>query len=115
MSSVLYGGVKYIRVRHAVFCLLCKDTIESKGYHDFKYCSCGAIAIDDGRVLGDPKDIETRNIYRAIVNGKTVWLPEDAYLNLEDKDNQNAREVKGGESEGNSNLVKEVTEGGSSS
>ena len=82
---MIYGGVKYIRVRHAVFCKLCKDTIESKGSHDFKYCSCGAIAIDDDRVLGDPKDVETRNIYCASVNGKKLWLPEDAYLNIHNK------------------------------
>ena len=115
MSSLVFGGVKYIRVRHAVFCLLCKDTIESKGYHDFKYCSCGAIGIDDGRVLGDPKDIETRNVYCANVNGKKLWLPEDAYLNLEDKDNQNAREVKSRESNGDSDPFEKATEGGSSS
>lgn len=115
MSSVLYGGLKYIRVRHAIFCKLCKDTIESKGYHDFKYCSCGAIAIDDGRVLGDPKDVESRNIYCATVNGKKLWLPEDAYLNIESNSKQNAREVEIRESEGNSDLAKEATEGGSSS
>jgi hypothetical protein len=115
MTSLIYGGVKYLRVRHAIFCKLCKDTIESKGYHDFKYCSCGAIAIDDGRVLGDPKDIETRNIYSAIINGKQIWLPEEAYLNIDNNSKQNAREVKVRESKGNSNLAKEATEGGSSS
>jgi hypothetical protein len=115
MFSVIYGGVKYIRVRHAIFCLLCKDTLESKEYHDFKYCSCGAIAIDDGRVLGDPKDIETRNIYCANVNGKTLWLPEEAYLNIDNNSKQNAREVKSREGERNSYLTKEATEGGSSS
>jgi hypothetical protein len=115
MSSVIYGGVKYIRVRHAVHCLLCKDTIESKGYHDFKYCSCGTIGIDDGRVLGDPKDMEPRNIYCANVNGKKLWLPEDAYLNIYSTNKQNAREIEVRESERNSDLTKEATEGGSSS
>jgi len=115
MFSVIYGGVKYIRVRHAIFCLLCKDTLESKEYHDFKYCSCGAIAIDDGRVLGDPKDIETRNIYCANVNGKTLWLPEDAYLNLQNNSNQNAREVESRESNGDSDPFEKATQGGSSS
>lgn len=114
MSSVLYGGVKYIRVRHAIFCKLCKDTIESNGYHDFKYCSCGAIAIDDCRILGNPKDVEERNVYCANIDGKKVWLPEDAYLNLQDNSKQNAREVKSRESQGNSDLAKEATEGGSS-
>lgn len=115
MSSIVYGGLKYIRVRHAVHCLLCKDTIESKGYHDFKHCSCGAIAIDDGRVLGDPKDVETRNIYYATVNGKKLWLPEDAYLNIHNNSKQNAREVESRESNGDSDIAKEATEGGSSS
>jgi len=115
MSSIVYAGVKYIRVRNAVFCKLCKDTIESKGYHDFKYCSCGAIGIDDGRVLGDPKDIETRNIYCAVINGKKLWLPEYAYLNIDNKDKQNGREVQSGESKGNRDLIEEVTKGGNSS
>ncbi len=91
MSSLVYGGVKYIRVRHAIFCKVCKDTIESRGYHDFKYCSCRSIAIDDTRVLGSPKDIEERNIYCATLNGKQVWLPEDSYLNIDNNSNQNAR------------------------
>jgi hypothetical protein len=95
MSFLMHGGVKYTRVRHAIFCLLCKDTIENKGYRDFKYCSCGAIAIDDDRIIGDKKHIESRNIYCATVNGKRVWLPEDAYLNIHNNSNQNAREVKG--------------------
>jgi hypothetical protein len=91
MSSLVYGGVKYIRVRHAIFCKVCKDTIESRGYHDFKYCSCGSIAIDDTRVLGSPEDIEERNIYCATLNGKQVWLPDDAYLIIVNNSNQNAR------------------------
>ena len=115
MPNIIYGGVKYIRVRHAIHCLLCKDTIESKGYHDFKYCSCGAIGIDDGRVLGDPKDMETRNIYCANVNGKTLWLPEDAYLNLHTTNKQNAREIEVRESNGDSDPFEKATQGGSSS
>jgi len=91
MSSLVYAGVKYIRVRHAIFCKLCKDTIESREYHDLKYCSCGAIAIDDDRIIGDKKHIESRNVYCATVNGKQLWLPEDAYLNIDNNSNQNAR------------------------
>lgn len=29
-------------------CNNCKDIIESKYTHDFKYCKCGAIAVDGG-------------------------------------------------------------------
>jgi hypothetical protein len=115
MTSLVYGGVKYLRVRHAIFCKLCEDTIESKGYHDFKYCSCGAIAIDDERILGNPCDMETRNIYCASVNGKQIWLPEDAYLNIDNTNKQDARKVEVRESEGNRYPFEKVTEGGSSS
>ena len=111
---MIYGGVKYTRVRHAIFCKLCRDTIESKGVHEFKYCSCGAIAIDDDRVLGNPHNIETRHVYCATVFGKRIWLPEYAYLNIDNMYNQNVK-VKGRESKGNGNLAKEATEGGSSS
>ena len=30
-------------------CLKCGDVIESKYVHDFKWCKCGAIAVDGGR------------------------------------------------------------------
>jgi hypothetical protein len=42
-------------------CNKCKDIIESKYTHDFKYCSCRTIFIDGGdeytRVGGFPEDI----------------------------------------------------------
>jgi hypothetical protein len=112
---MIYGGVKYFLVRHAIFCKLCKGTIESKGVHDFKYCSCGTIAIDDERRIGNPDYMETRNIYCATINGKKIWLPEDAYLNIDTTYKQNAREVESGESNGNSDPLEKATEGGSSS
>ena len=31
-----------------VRCKLCGDVIESKSAHDFKFCKCGAIAVDGG-------------------------------------------------------------------
>jgi hypothetical protein len=30
-------------------CAKCKDIIESKHRHDFKFCSCGAVAVDGGK------------------------------------------------------------------
>uniref|UniRef100_A0A6C0I7P8 DUF7695 domain-containing protein n=1 Tax=viral metagenome TaxID=1070528 RepID=A0A6C0I7P8_9ZZZZ len=77
---MLYAGVKYTQVRHAVFCKKCKQTIESKHIHDFKYCSCGAVGIDGGissgnRILGNPSDIEDRRMYCATVRKKKIWLP----------------------------------------
>jgi hypothetical protein len=124
MTSVVFGGIKYIQTRHAVYCKLCKDTIQSNFIHDFKLCSCKSAGIDGGilpgnRILGKLEDIESRSVYCATVKGKLVFLPyyvlETAYLNNIEKYNQDAREVKGRASYGDSDLVKEVTEGGSSS
>jgi hypothetical protein len=43
-------------------CRKCGDIIESTYTHDFKYCDCGAVAIDGGydylRRCGDPDDWE---------------------------------------------------------
>ena len=80
MPSIVYGGVKYTQIRHAILCKKCLETIESTGPRDFKYCSCGAVGIDGGiadgnRILGDPSDIEDRSVYHAVVRGKKVWLP----------------------------------------
>jgi hypothetical protein len=79
MNNIIYGGVKYIKVRHAIYCKKCKDTIESKFIHDFKYCSCGLIAIDDDRIIGDKINIENRSIYRAIVNNKYIFRISDQH------------------------------------
>jgi hypothetical protein len=42
---------KYYReviVHNKVKCLKCGDVIESKSVHDFKYCTCGNVAVDGG-------------------------------------------------------------------
>jgi len=80
MSSITYGGVKYIQTRHAIYCKKCKTTAESKFIHDLKYCSCGSIGVDGGisagnRIVGKQEDIEIRSIYCAYVKGKSLWLP----------------------------------------
>jgi len=42
--------------------LKCGDIIESKDRHDFKFCSCGAVAVDGGKNylkrLGNREDYE---------------------------------------------------------
>lgn len=35
-------------IRNAIQCKLCGDIIESFSTHDFKFCSCGACAVDGG-------------------------------------------------------------------
>jgi len=81
MATISYGGVKYKQIRHAVYCLKCKETVVSLYQHDYKVCECGAVGVDGGilpgnRVIGKPEDMEIRHMYCAYVNGKTVWLPE---------------------------------------
>lgn len=81
MPHVIYGGVKYTQVRHAVHCKKCKTTIESITEHDYKFCPCGSVGIDGGisdgnRILGSQSDMENRSVYCATVNNKKIWLPE---------------------------------------
>jgi hypothetical protein len=70
-----HGGLRYNKVRHAIFCKKCKDTIEAKHDSDFKSCICGSIAIDGDRILGAKADMEDRSVYCANVLGKKIWLP----------------------------------------
>ena len=88
MPSIIFGGVKYTQCRHAIYCKKCKDTIESKSEHDFKYCSCGMVGIDGGisdgnRILGNVKDMENRSMYYYQVDNKSkkLWLPQDIIEN----------------------------------
>jgi hypothetical protein len=82
MPSIIYGGVTYDQVRHAIYCKKCNITIESKHSHDFKVCKCGSAGIDGGiddgnRILGNLFLLETRAIYRAIIDKKHVYLPKE--------------------------------------
>lgn len=53
--------MEYKRIkRNAVRCATCKQEIESKHRHDFKFCKCGAVGVDGGkdylRRIGDFKN-----------------------------------------------------------
>lgn len=49
-------------IRNMIKCKKCGDIIESTSVHDFKYCSCGAVAVDGGknylRRCGNPDDFK---------------------------------------------------------
>ena len=49
-------------------CKKCGDEIESKTVHDFKFCKCGAVAVDGGhdylRRLGYREDWEEMSVMR---------------------------------------------------
>ena len=36
-------------IRNRIKCTHCGDIIESTNTHDFKFCSCGRVAIDGGK------------------------------------------------------------------
>ena len=83
MPSILYGGVRYNQIRHAIYCKKCKDTVTSKEQHDFKMCSCNSVGVDGGitegnRILGNLINMETRSIYLANVGNKKLWLPQSS-------------------------------------
>ncbi len=71
---MIYGGVKYYKVRHALYCKKCFVTIESIG--SLVCCSCGAIGIDEDRILGNLEDMEDRSMYVATIRGRRVWAPQ---------------------------------------
>jgi len=53
-------------IKNAARCVKCGDVIESTNCHDFKYCSCRAVAVDGGREylrrVGNPGDCEDLSI-----------------------------------------------------
>lgn len=52
--------MKYRIERNVIRCNKCGDVIESVHTHDFKWCSCQAVAVDGGhdylRRVGKPED-----------------------------------------------------------
>lgn len=53
-------GKKERIICNKIQCKNCKDIIESIDVHDFKWCSCGAVAVDGGleylRRVGNEED-----------------------------------------------------------
>ena len=51
-------------------CNKCGDIIESRTVHDFKFCKCGAVAVDGGkdylRRCGNPEDYTDMSEYEAL-------------------------------------------------
>ena len=55
-------------------CKKCGDVIESESVHDFKFCKCGAVAVDGGnrylRRCGDRNDWEDLSQYSEVPDYK---------------------------------------------
>lgn len=71
----------------AVICKKCKDMVYSRARHDYRSCSCGAVAIDGGRdyvkLVGEEKDIAQVNTFDLKVSEKELYddwnLGKDKY------------------------------------
>lgn len=84
-------------LKNKIRCKKCNDEIESKHVHDFKCCSCKAVAVDGGqeylRRIGNPEDIEeisettSRKKYILILKEK-IRSQEKVIRNLSCKLNQ---------------------------
>jgi hypothetical protein len=66
---------KQIIIRNSISCRKCGDDLVSEHRHDFRWCECGAVAVDGGRAylkrVGDLDDwIET-----SIVEGGDTYDP----------------------------------------
>ena len=62
MSSEKTKGLSDKKILvNKIQCKKCKDIIESKNVHDFKWCTCKSIAVDGGleylRRIGNLEDI----------------------------------------------------------
>lgn len=57
-------------LRNKIRCKKCNDIIESTSVHDFKFCRCGAVAVDGGydylRRCGKKEDFEELSEYEMI-------------------------------------------------
>ena len=54
-------------IKNCIRCKHCGDVIESETTHDFKFCSCGKVAIDGGHSYlkrsGNPDDWEELSVF----------------------------------------------------
>ncbi len=59
-------------IHNRIRCKLCGDIIESECTHDFKFCKCGAVAVDGGKDYirrdGNEEDYEDLSEY-----GEKLW------------------------------------------
>jgi hypothetical protein len=81
MSAIIYGGLKYTKVRAAIYCKRCQSTVTSSHDRDYKMCPCDTVGIDGGpattRLIGPYQEMETRSMYVATTPTKTnIWLPQ---------------------------------------
>ena len=59
--------------RNSVRCSNCNDEIESTHRHDFRWCSCGNVAVDGGRAYR-----------KRVYTGKYPWEDTSTFVDKED-------------------------------
>jgi hypothetical protein len=83
MPALIYEGISYQQSTHAIYCKLCQTEAHSRTRHDYKTCVCGKAGVDGGialgnRYIGNLENIEVRSRFFAMVDGKKVWLSQEA-------------------------------------
>ena len=70
-------------VRNRIKCAKCGDIIESYSVHDFKFCKCGAIAVDGGhdylRRLGEREDWIDMSETKEVEEPEEPYQVDDSY------------------------------------
>lgn len=79
-------ATKQIILRNSAKCLKCNDEVESTHVHDFKWCSCQAIAVDGGhwytkRVANSFADIQDTSEFADCP--EIIW---DVLIRIPEKD-----------------------------
>lgn len=66
----MWGGIMQKILVNKIKCNKCGDIIESTYRHDFKFCKCGAVAVDGGKDYlrrgGNREDWEELSEYESI-------------------------------------------------
>ena len=107
----------------AIKCLKCKDVIYSRAIHDFRWCSCGNMAVDGGfsylKIVGIENDynilgrsnqaIGPLGDFALEVDTKLISGPDDIWYGIgfrqQDKENSYDFLINSGESEGKASFA----------
>jgi hypothetical protein len=87
-----------IILKNQIQCLKCLDVVESLHTHDFRWCSCKAVAVDGGRDylrrVGEPENYKELS-QRGVINWRKAGLALGKLL--EAKRNKDGRSNPAGE------------------
>ena len=69
-------------VKNMIKCNKCGDILESIHTHDFKFCKCGAVAVDGGKEYLSRSFINSKNDYTELSEVIEVEDTNDTYYKI---------------------------------